>query len=381
MPSSTAGKDEWLVALQLFLNVRLRTASFSAASRGRPQVCVPLPLPNTQHLIDGVMWSVRDNAAWAADAWLGVQSHLLSCSQRYAQLSERLLHANTHDAAVEHERLYSSHACVQDVYIAFCVVDAFLRHVGEAVPAVKEAAEKELPRLVAEHMPIWQLARSSYAHDAVEDYRLLFLDLLRAWAATRLLRPDTHRRVEEYVRHKLKTLRDGLASADSPTGGSNSNNHHTEHHTATISAGLRALMSGATTSSASALSSAAAVKGAAASTPDAVRMTIANFVSAIFPHPRSESGRQRCAHCGSVLKSVAAKNAHYRYHFYNRSYQTEEKIVRLAYPSLDDYAIHDVDSGETGNFVRTTENLLDVFRAPEKRSVRVRRPKQADKPS
>lgn len=359
-------RDEWLARLQLLLNVRLRTVSFDAASRNRPPALVPLPLPNSQYIIDGVMWSVRDNTAWAFDAWLTIQNHLQSCSQRHAQLADQISRAHApngpHFGAAERERLYTSHACVQDVYIAFCLVDSFLRHTrGELTAAARDAVEKELPRLVADHMPIWQTARSPCTHDAVEDYRLLFLDLLRSWTVTKLLRPDTHRRIEEYVRHKLKTVRSGLEEGE----GNGNGNSAERRQPGAIRAGLRALLTGAEASEPS----------SSLSTVDVVRKNMREFMYAIFPPHRSESGRQRCAHCGAIFKSVAAKNAHYRYHFYNRSYLTEEKIVRLPYPTVQDYIASEVDCGATGNFIRITENLLDVLRVPEKQTVRVRKEK------
>ncbi|RNF26379.1 uncharacterized protein Tco025E_01240 [Trypanosoma conorhini] len=372
-------KDEWLVRLQLFLDVRLRTVPFHVASRSRPGVAVPLPIPNTQYLIDGVMWSVRDHAAWTPDAWLTIQNHLHSCSQRHTQLVERLSQAhapaNLQDGAeVERERLYSSHACVQDLYVAFCVVDAFLRHAAEeSRTTAREAVEKELPRLVADHAPIWLPARSQYTHDAVEDYRLLFLDLLRSWAVTKLLRPDTHRRIEEYVRYKLKTLRDSAAAHEGKDG--------VEHRpSGAISAGLRVLLAGTGPSHSSAPALSASSTSAPA-TIDVVRRNMREFVVAIFPSHRSDAGKKRCAHCGAVFKTLAAKSAHYRYHFYNRSYLTGEKIVRLPYPTLQDYVAHEVGPRVTGDFVRVTEDLLDVLRVPDKRVVHVRKEKHAKKPS
>ncbi|ESL07004.1 hypothetical protein TRSC58_05314 [Trypanosoma rangeli SC58] len=366
--------DAWLVSLQLFLDVRLRTVPFHVASRSRPGVSVPLPISNTQHIIDGVMWSVRDHAACAPDAWLTIQNHLHGCSQRHTQLVERLsqTHAPTNlqgGEEVERGRLYSSHACVQDLYVAFCVVDAFLRHVaGESLSAAREAVEKELPRLVADHMPIWQPARSQYTQDAVEDCRLLFLDLLRSWAVTKLLRPDTHRRIEEYVRYKLKTLRDNTATYE---GDKNVDRRPSE----AVSAGLRVLLAGA----GPAQMSAPAPSTPALATIDVVRRNMREFVVAIFPSHRSDAGKKRCAHCGAVFKTLAAKSAHYRYHFYNRSYLTGEKIVRLPYPTLQDYVVHEVSSRVTGDFVRITESLLDVLRVPDKRTVHVRKEKQEKK--
>ncbi|RNF11066.1 hypothetical protein TraAM80_01193 [Trypanosoma rangeli] len=369
-------RDAWLVSLQLFLDVRLRTVPFHVASRSRPGVSVPLPVPNTQHIIDGVMWSVRDHAAWAPDAWLTIQNHLHGCSQRHTQLVERLsqTHAPTNlqdGEEVERGRLYSSHACVQDLYVAFCVVDAFLRHVaGESLSTAREAVEKELPRLVADHMPIWQPARSQYTHDAIEDCRLLFLDLLRSWAVTKLLRPDTHRRIEEHVRYKLKTLRHNAATYE---GDKNVDRRPSE----AVSAGLRVLLAG--TGPAQELTPAPSTPALA--TIDVVRRNMREFVVAIFPSHRSDAGKKRCAHCGAVFKTLAAKSAHYRYHFYNRSYLTGEKIVRLPYPTLQDYVAHEVNSRVTGDFVRITEGLLDVLRVPDKRTVHVRREKREKKSS
>ncbi|EKF38053.1 hypothetical protein MOQ_001740 [Trypanosoma cruzi marinkellei] len=365
------------------MDVRLRTVPFHMASRNRPGVSVPLPIPNTQYIMDGIMWSVRDSITWAPDAWLTIQNHLQSCSQRYSQLADRLSESHAHTdlqdgTEVERERLYSSHAYVQDLYVAFCAVDAFLRHVAEASQlTVREAVEKELPRLVADHMPIWQLARSPYMHDAVEDYRLLFLDVLRSWTVTKLLRPDTHRRIEEYVRYKLKTLRDNAVTHE---GDQNIG----RRSSGAISAGLRVLLAGtgpSQPSTASLSSSSSFPSPSAPATIDVVRRNMREFVIAIFPSHRSDSGKKRCAHCGAVFRTLAAKSAHYRYHFYNRSYLTGEKIVRLPYPSLQDYISHEVASRFTGDFVRVTENLLDVLRVPEKRTVHVRKEKQGKKPS
>ncbi|ORC84754.1 uncharacterized protein TM35_000411240 [Trypanosoma theileri] len=389
--NSTLSKDEWLLALQVFLNARLRTPPQHSSTRSRTHTAVPLPLPNTQHLIDGVMWSLRDNRQWTADAWLTVQSHLQSCAQRYAQLAERLSRQHTRDPPattaaaegstagvaaemMESERLYACHACVQDIYISFCVVDAFLRHTGGAA---REAAEVELPRLVAAYFPIWESPSQQppALQDAVEEYRLRLLDLLRSWSVTRLLRADTHRRIEEHLRHKLKSIRESLEKNEED----GSNDKREEQNRRSITAGLRVLLASADASKPSftrSFKSSSSSAVLASSNVDIVRTTISSFLSAIFPSHRSEAGKHRCGHCGAIFKSIAAKNTHYRYHFYNRSYQTEEKIVRLLYPSVNDYIEHQVDYRETGNFVRTSENMLDVFRIPEKGTVRVRKEKQ-----
>nr|CCC90244.1 unnamed protein product [Trypanosoma congolense IL3000] len=390
--NSSEEKDAWLVGLHQFLNTRLRTVPYAAATRVRPNVSVPLPLQNTQYMIDGLMWSVRDCVAWAADAWLCAQSHLHSCTQRFTQLSEQLnreelqqsrREPNTVDEAavdgeaMERERLYDCHACVQDVYVAFCVVDAFLRHMSDASISVKELAEKELPRLVADHIPLWQRPPSRYMQQAMEEYSLLFLDMLRSWTTTRVLRPDTQRRIEEYVRHKLKTVRDaparpnGVVSDSSGVNSIGTAGGLGGGRLRAVSAGLRMLLSNATAHPQKSTEASPVVAA------DAARLTIASFISAIFPSSRSEAGRNRCAHCGLVLKNATAKSTHYRYHFCSRSYNTDLKIMRLPYPSLDDYMFHEPDCGETGNFVRVTYDMLDVFRAPENRTVRVRRAKKA----
>ncbi|CBH10702.1 hypothetical protein, conserved [Trypanosoma brucei gambiense DAL972] len=394
--NSSAGKDEWLVGLQQFINTRLRTIPFAAAARVRPQVSVPLPLPNTQYLIDGLMWSVRDCAAWAADAWLCAQSHLHACTQRYAKLNETLTYnaqqrqggresKQGEDSAAERERMYDCHALIQDIYIAFCLVDAFLRHMSEVSKSVKELVEKELPRLVADHMPLWEPAHNHYAEEAVEDHRLLFLDLLRSWTVTGLLRPDTQRRIEEYVRHKLKTVREAIAdSSRRSNDGQVAVSSRRERQIRAISSGLRAfLYNTAEQKQQQQLSvplPSEGKSGERTNAVDAVRLTMASFVSAIFPSSRTEAGRYRCAHCGLVLKNASAKTSHYRYHFCSRSYNTELKIVRLPFPALEDYISHEVDCGETGSFVRVTHDMLDVFRSPQNRTVRVRERISREKP-
>ncbi|KAH8617640.1 hypothetical protein ERJ75_000360800 [Trypanosoma vivax] len=387
MRSIVSSKEEWLVGLHELLNVRLRTVSFALAVRVRSNASVPLPLQNTQYLIDGIMWSVRDCVEWAEEAWLCFQSHLQACAKRYTQLCEQLAAVGRtrqcegliEKDELERERLYNIHAYLQDIYVAFCIVDAFLRHMNDESRIAKELAEKELPRLVAEHMPIWQRTGSYHVQEAVEDHRLLFLDLLRSWTATKILRADTQRRIEEHVRHRLKTLRDAVLNgngrgATTLGGGDGVLRNRDEQRYTAISAGLRALMSDVTASSMVPISTSCPSKQSApGSAVETARLTIASFTYAIFPPPRSEAGRNRCAHCGVILRNPNAKSSHYRYHFCSRNYQTDLKIVRLPYPSMEDYVTHVVDCGETGSFVRVTQDMLEVLRAPDKQIVHVRR--------
>lgn len=343
-------------------------------------------IPNSQYLIDGALWAIHDHPNWAMDAWLVVQNHLKDTGTRYEELRRELRNAKAVAAEEDptsktnRERLYRAHAAVQDLYLAFCVVDALLKseqlHLSRDTPSVKEAVEKELPHLVADYVPLFEAQHSEWAEDAAEEYRDLFFHLLRSWLTQQVLREDTHRRMEEFIRHKLKTNREAMEVAKAPFAASAATD------------GLRLLIR--TTNAAATGSSKGAGRGPPARaagpggrgggpqqprrTPDSVERTIRSFLASIFPAKKGATGRFRCPHCGAYFKDDKSKNAHYRCHFTNHNFlKPEEKVVRLMYPSVNDFIEHTGDVERSGYFAKATDVLEDAYRNGERGVMKARR--------
>lgn len=420
-----------MVGLQLFLSSRLRTQPFAVASRAHPSLSVPSMVPNTQYLLDGIVWALHDHPTWAAEAWLCAHNFIRDAAERFeetvAQLDTavavRQRQKDPHRAPrpatgnssvsscsskVAREQTYVAHAAVQDVYLAFCVMDAMLKGscaAGAAAGAgpgkhrsafrpLKEEIEKALPHLVSDHFPIFAAFSpdNAFVADAVEEYRMLFLGLLESWAALRILESHTVRRLEEHLRYKLKNLREGIGAGEEGAPGNEGGRDGVRAGTGASGGGhstrlavqqsLEVLLRGTLRGTASA-SPGSAGRPRAPRTAEMAERNVKSFLASIFPARRPGAGagagagvgaRIRCAHCGAPFKDEKAKDAHYRYHFHNHNVLREEdKVVRLSYPSQDDFMAHMGDVDQSGYYPRTTELLEEAYKNGAKGTVKVRR--------
>lgn len=408
-------KEEWTLGLQFFLSSRLRTAPYTAASRSYPQISVPSMVPNTQYLLDGIVWSFNDHPEWAADAWPYVQNYLRDAAERFAEEVNQLntaiavrqrqtagREANAPDTAaaaallaansrIERERSYRAHAAVQDVYLAFCVVDALLK--GCAAPPVPrprskadashspsllETIERELPHLTADYFPVFAVypAENTYVADAVEESRLLFLGLLESWVVMRSLEPHTVRRLEEHIRHRLKHSRETMAEGDLGEGGG-ADGGRRGSNAAAVQQSLDILIRGTLATTAQKGGGAGGSGSRALKAPRSAEMAernIKSFLGSIFPSRRNMGARFRCPHCGAPFKDEKSKDAHYRYHFHSHNVvRTEDKVVRLSYPSPEDFIMHLGDIDQRGYYPKSTELLEEAYKNGEAGAVKVRR--------
>ncbi|KAG5473846.1 hypothetical protein LSCM1_04478 [Leishmania martiniquensis] len=432
MDSNTQRKEEWCISLQFFLASRLRTPSYAVASRQHPFIRVPPMIPRTQFLLDGIVWAVNDHPGWVESAWLTIQNHIKDTATRLRELSDELARATAAAAAstssssaatnaissmiaprgsaLDRVRTYQAHAAVQDVYLAFCALDALVKGVcADAAVAVHEAVGKELPQLVAYYFPLFAPSTSYWVADAVDEYRHLFLALLDSWITQSTFSSDVHRRLQEYLQHRLQRTREAesadehqvqqdasgsfTAKANGSSGGANGadvwgmNVQHIIDNAARVSA---AVMTTAPTANLTGLesrgksgqqASVASAKNAAlrsfergVRTPDTVERTLRSFLNSIFPPRNTAAARHRCPHCGAPFRDDKSKSSHYRCHFYARNFlKPEEKLVRLMYPSAADFAEHTGDLKREGHFTRTVEVLEEAYKGGGRGAVKIRR--------
>lgn len=364
--SSTRRREEWSVGLQFFLSSRLRTPSFQVASATHPLIRVPALLPHTQHLLDGIVWSLNDHPEWSEDVWPIVLNHVRDVDDRYQETMKQLavVKRSEQESAsavtrLYREREYCAHARLQDVYLAFCVVDAFLKHVVQPDKKLYASIIDGLPQLVADRFPVFLPGHSIWERDAIEEFRFHFLNLLRSWRTLRTLPVDVHRRLEEHIRHRLKSS-GGAGSGGRAVGEA-------------VRDGLKVLMTnlnGTTTSSQLSQSQ----SSIASRTPAEAEGQVRSFLSSIFPPRRSAAARVRCGHCGAPLKDEAARNEHYRYHFHAHNFlSSASKVVRLLYPTPSDFVAHAGDAMRDGYYPKVVDVLEDAYRHGERGIVSVRR--------
>lgn len=448
MDLDTQRKEEWCITLQSFLSSRLRTPPYAVACRQHPFVAVPSMIPRTQFLLDGVVWAVNDHPSWVLDAWLTVQNCIKDAGKRFAELSEELhravmLSATTaasggaasstsasriamaapRGSALDRERTYAAHAAVQDIYLAFCVMDALVKNVcADAASTLHAAVETELPHLVADFVPIFAPATSYWIEDAITEYRYLFLALLDSWVVRNTISGDVHRRLQEYVQDRLQRTRaaeekaemegsglgttaggatqngtsgssgsngaNGVASPDSGAAAVNPWQQSMQHiieSTARVSAVVAASSAapagksgpaGAPSATSAPAAKNAALRGFArgSRTPETVERTLRSFLNYVFPPRSTPAARHRCPRCGALFRDDKSRIAHYRCHFYACNYlRKEEKRVRLMYPSAADFAEHTGDLKREGYFTCTVEVLEEAYKGGERGAVKIRK--------
>lgn len=389
-PALVEADHEWIRSLRLVLNCRLRSSTHFSASRG----CGFPPMPsNTQFVIDGIVMAVDDRPALASASWQATVEHLRECCSRFHRLRQQLLgasHAGNATLKFGVERIqWATYAMVQDVYLAWCVLDGVAK--DSAVPEIRRVAELEWPRLVAQHMTVlWE----AYAPDtgtsktpgtaselqngevgvvrlidgAVSQFRGLFLDLLRSWLLMRSFRADTLRRIDEHVRQALRvaavkfaecssSLASGLDSMASAAAVAQLILRTRQAATAVPPAGIPvAVLAGGTSSGRPLLSSfrRGFHAGAATKLLDVTVMQL------------SDSNRQpfACRQCGAPFKSSAACSAHYRVHFFTRAQLGDtDQMVRLRPCSREAFLAHHVASGPPdGSFIATVAPIKTAYR-------------------
>ncbi|CBZ35927.1 hypothetical protein, conserved [Leishmania donovani] len=432
MDLDTQRKEEWCISLQFFLASRLRTPSYAVASRQHPFIRVPPMIPRTQFLLDGIVWAVNDHPSWVESAWLTIQNHIKDTATRFAEVSDELTRATAAAAsaasssgtitnaissmiaprgsALDRGRTYQAHAAVQDVYLAFCVMDALVKGVrADVAGKLHEVIGKELPQLVAYYVPVFAPATSYWVANAVDEYRHLFHALLDSWIMQSTFNSDVHRRLQEYLQHRLQHTREAEedeqkqlqqdaagSSAAKVNGGRSGVNspdvwgtsvQHIIDSTARVSAEVMAaapttnLVGSGVRENGGQPAAVASAKNAAlrsfergVRSPDTVERTLRSFLNSIFPPRNTPAARYRCPHCGAPLRDDKSKNAHYRCHFYARNFlKPEEKLVRLMYPSAADFAEHTGDLKREGHFTRTVEVLEEAYKGGNRGAVKIRR--------
>eukprot|EP00796_Vickermania_ingenoplastis_P003598 gene3598-2539_t len=350
-------KELWVMGLESFLSTRLTTPAYASALRSHSEISVPALPPNSQGLLDGFLWALNDHPAWARDAWGVVLEHLKRAHERLDERDTKFAETprDTLAGAEHRKRCYSSRAAIQDVYLSFCVVDALLKSAAVRLQRnLLEDVEVLLPQLVCDFFPTLRRLTSDYMRDAELEYHWLFWDLLRSWISMETISPDAHRRLEFYVRDRLKRPANSLQamSGSSPGEGGGGG------------APLSALLLEASSSN-----------GLAAATAENVDRTIRSFLNYVFPSQRVRSYRHRCQHCGAPFDNDAARDAHYRYHFYSHNLLRSEgeKAVRLQNPTKADFIAHCGDFDRSGYFAKVTAPISQRSTAQASGMVEIRR--------
>lgn len=442
------GKENWLINLQAFLENRLTTPAYISASRAYSSISAPFLLQNTQGLLDGFSLSLQDHPSWVKSAWGVIEGHLKRTYQRVEDVKELLTTTtfsqarNDKESKTYREGKYRALAAVQDLYLAFCVVDATLKSIPFLSPVsvqgeVREAVESVLPSLVCECFPLLAPVSSSSIeglsvaddgndrnaplHEAIEAYRWQFWDLLFAWrgtgsceissASSSLLANSfsegtissaANHRLEDYIRHTIKVRHEAEAKtaasfSNRATSSYLSSFESTSNHLhSNINGNLpmngvgeNSLANAAAAklvSSFSALPQGGSIQsnntgslmtngGSAAATGEMIDKRIRSFMHHIFPsRQRGNAYRHRCGYCGAPFDSDAAKNAHYRCHFHSRNaLRSEEKAVRLLFPSSSEFIEHVGDYDRSGYFPTVTLTLEEAYKGGAKGGVSIRR--------
>jgi hypothetical protein len=323
---------EWIRALSLLLNCRLRSSRHVAGGGLR----APAMPANTQFIIDGLVLAIDDHPVAATASWKALADHLRECSGRYERLRMQLQDA----ASLRYGRdkiQWAVYATVQDLYLAWCAIDGAVK--SSRLAELRQCAELEWPRLVASHMSLlWHPSQPSAGDGlalmdaAAEQFRRLFLDLVRSWLVLRILRPDTLRRVEEHVKQALRVV----SEAADP---------HASHREGAAAQLIRRQLQP--------LSSVAGGGNANTAGPKLLDITALQL---------TESNRQpfACRHCGACFKSAEACSRHYRAHFYARA-QLTDPMVRLRHCSREAFLAHHVSGVPDGSFVPTVAPLKDAY--------------------
>ncbi len=378
LPSAPTDRD-WARTLHLFLNCRLRASRHVANGSGSISGGgIPSMPANTQFLIDGIAMAVDDHATSALVGWGAIGDHLRACAGRYARLRSQLLDVQHGAQRYGRDTIqWAAHATVQDLYLAWCVVDGVAKTTRLA--EVRHAAEAEWPRLVALHMSLlWHGAGAApgpalsgdgdssssrpnlHVHvvtmldSAVAQFRPLFLDLLRSWAVTAgrgaALRPDTRRRMEDHVRQALLVAAE---SAQQRTGGALLSADRAGNLHGTAVAQLLQSHTGAGPATAGSPHGGGGYRGRFGGTPARLLdLTVMQL---------SDANRQPfgCRHCGAHFKSSEACSQHYRLHFLARG--LADPMLRLRPCSRGDFLAHHVPGLPDGSFVKTVAPLGQAY--------------------
>lgn len=435
-------RETFLINFQAFLENRLTTPTYALASRAYSTIASPFSLSNTQGLLDGLSLTLQDNPNWIKSAWGLIQSHLKRSYQRLEDVNELLkttpfLQAR-HDKAgkLQPEGRYRALAAVQDVYLAFCVVDATLKTIPLLTPIkfqreVREMMESALPSLVCDCFPPLapistvcegfsvgsaDASLNTFLQEAMEAYRWQFWDLLGTWRgssgaysiqplcvptssglssssfAEGTVSSDANQRIVDYIDHTMKVRQEAAKKAAALSSSSSSSAHGltSANYEGLRKGGFSNEVMGSLFPSSFLRNSSegrnssgnfSSTNTSGTITLEMMDKRIRSFLNHIFPSRlRGYAHRHRCAYCGAPFDSDTGKNAHYRCHFHSRNaLRPEEKVVRLLFPTPLEFIEHIGDSDRTGYFPKVTLTLEEAYKGGAKGAVSIRR--QATKSS
>ncbi|EPY29228.1 hypothetical protein AGDE_10061 [Angomonas deanei] len=347
------GKESWLTNLQHLIASRLKCTSFADTSRSYPLCDAPFPIANSQYIIDGIVWGLNDYTEFFPESWMIIRNHVKECVETFHETSASVANLGDKPSTAQwRETSYAVSAAPQNLYVAWCLVDAVVKNefFCERTNSLNIVLSA-FPSLVGEYYPLFWMSRNALTDSAMEEYRSLFLNLLRSWWL--LFPPTVNRRIGDTIAFRgkqvLEQLREseGNANAESFKGSLD------------VILGVR----GETESGYS--SGGSSVSRNQTFTDHQVKA----FVDSIFI-----KSYLRCPQCGVFSTSAEEKNAHYRSHFDQRNLDRDEKYVRLLYPTLDEFTKH--TQPDRANYVKTIDTFEDSYRQGKRGATKVHIPEK-----
>lgn len=341
-------QDRWVADLEAFISARLMTVKYTDAARVHPGISEPFCLLHSQPLLDGFVWAVNDHPSFGKETWRVIEEHIQRMHQQLQDTIDTQSKCR-HSHISEGEKEYRLRAAVQDVYTAFCVLDAFMKSqpVLQQKP-LREAVERALPQYVSQYFPTFFISTElSQWRKAEESFRWRFWDLLRAWLQPPpplMLSESTHRRLEQFLRYTLKTRRENEDKKRALSS----------QHSVPPQGLLPQVLA------ASASPSLAPAQG----DEEASGEVIKSFVNSIFPSRHLPAFRLQCHHCGAPFDDEDAIQKHYRYHFHSHNALRQDvKMVRLLNPSSTDFVEYIGDVDRSGYFPEITAPIESAYRS------------------
>jgi hypothetical protein len=367
----------WSEQLHVFINGRLRTTPYRLAVKQQPLVIIPQVPLNTQFLLDGIAMAIHDRGdLFGRETFLAVTNHLKSTSGRWMQVAQYVTEncggSSVVHVSQQHRRFtYGAMAALQDLLLAWYVVDVVLKHVDAKSVAFSLLAE-ELPHLITTHMPLLcattvSTSASTYIVAAVREYRGRFEDLMATW----YMDPTIHRagirdvlRRSEEVLKRVLTRPAAVAVSVGPDGraaqAANSSVVIGNDLLSLIRSALAGTLSMPTVSKPATKSQVPKLSGKA---------LVDVYIQQAFERSR---GQLSCKQCGALFPSETSLAAHFPTHFATYEQRDTDTAVRLRFPSADDVLQHcpvwSANAGAAVNvpvkfFCKTTEAHKPFFSA------------------
>lgn len=368
-----AASGSWSEQLHQFLNGRLRTTSYKVAVKQHPLVLIPQVPLHTQHIVDGIALAIVDRGdRCGRETFLTICNHLKSCWGRWLQVMQYVtenagnsISHEDNDAHQQRRFTYGAMAALQDVLLAWYVVDAVLKlplhtqakSTGKHAlppPVVCSLLLEELATLLPHHMPLFCMTtlstKSPVIVAALLEYWHRFEDMITSWYL-----PTMHdtlqagsgalRRCEEVVKRHLLTAQNRVTDAAHSAPGLLASMSTTTSQgivrgsarTDLMSIIRNALAGGSTQKHHDGPSNAAAASTTSSAGRPTGKALVDIFIQQAFERSRTALS---CKQCGALFPSEGGLMSHYATHFSTKEQRDTDTAVRLRFPSVEDALQH-----------------------------------------